>query len=389
MLVTSKRRPANGSWPEGMLTQKPRRIAFALIALAAIGDPVLAAAAELPVPDIYAPGRDIVAGLSRIVTPNGVDETFVATLGGSPQVVNVRGADRSNPILLFVHGGPASPEMPLAWSFQRPWEDFFTVVQWDQRGSGRSFLLDDPTKIAQSLSLDRYRDDAIELIEQLRRRYSQRKVILLGLSYGSTIGLSVAIKRPDLLYAYIGVGQLIDGRENERVGFDWTLARAQADHNARAVAELEALRPYPGDGPLSVSRTMIERNWNIHYGGLVAYRPDAEWYFHLGRVSPLYTPADRKAWDAGSDLTMKAVWPALIGISFKQVDRLDVPLFFFLGRHDYTTPGPIAANWLAHVRAPEKRLVWFEHSAHLPFVEEPGRMLQALLEVRPLATAGK
>jgi proline iminopeptidase len=361
------------------------RFLISLIAFAALAGSVSTPAAE-PAPDMFAPGRELVAGLNKIVTPNGVDETFVATLGGVRQVVNVRGADRTNPILVFVHGGPASPEMPLAWSFQRPWEDFFTVVQWDQRASGRSFLLDDPAKVAPTLSLERYRDDAIELIEQLRSRYGQRKVILLGLSYGSTIGLSVAIKRPDLLHAYIGIGQLIDGRENESVGFDWTLAQARADNNAKAIAELEALRPYPGDGPLSVSRTMIERNWNVQYGGLVANRPDADWYFHLGRISPLYTPADRKAWDAGSDLTMKTVWPELVGISFKQVYHVDVPIFFFLGRHDFTTPAPIAADWLAHVNAPEKHLVWFENSAHLPFVEEPGRMLQALLQVRPLAT---
>jgi proline iminopeptidase len=359
-----------------------RRSCLALLATA-----TSARAAPPPPTDLYAPGREIVAGLQKIVTPSGIDETFVATLGGARQVVNVRGADRANPILLFVHGGPASPEMPLAWSFQRPWEDFFTVVQWDQRASGRSFLLDNPASIAPTLSLDRYRDDAIELIELLRRRYGQRKVILLGLSFGSTIGLSVAAKRPDLLHAYVGVGQLIDGRENERVGFEWTLAQARADHNTKAVAELEGLRPYPGDGPISVQRTMIERNWNVHYGGLVAYRPNAEWYFHLGRLSPLYTPADRKAWDDGSELTMKTVWPALASISFKTLDHVAVPVFFLLGRHDYTTPAPIAERWLAQVRAPRKRLIWFEHSAHLPFIEEPGRMLQALLQVRPLAIA--
>jgi proline iminopeptidase len=349
----------------------------------------VAASAQSPPSDLYAPGREIIAGLQKIVTPNGVDETFTATLGGAHQVVNVRGADRSNPILLFVHGGPASPEMPLAWGFQRPWEDFFTVVQWDQRASGRSFLLEEPGKIAATLTSERYRDDAIELIELLQQRYAQRKVILLGLSFGSTIGLSVAIKRPDLLLAYIGVGQLIDGRENERVGFDWTLAQAQADHNAAAVAALEALRPYPGDGPLSVEHTAVERNWNIHYGGLVAYRPDAEWYFHLGRLSPLYTPADRQAWDHGSEVTMKAVWPALADISFKHVSHLAVPVFFFIGRHDYTTPGPIAAEWIARVKAPHKRAIWFEHSAHLPFIEEPGRMLQALLEVRAKTVIGR
>lgn len=346
------------------------------------------AIAQIPDNDIYAPGRNIVAGLEKVVTPHGVDDTFVAPLGGTRQVVNVRGADSSNPLLVFIHGGPASPEMPLAWSFQRPWEDFFTVVQWDQRASGRSFRLEEPAAVAPTLSLDRYRDDAIELIEMLRTRYSQRKVFLLGLSYGSAIGLSVAVKRPDLLQAYIGVGQLIDGRENERAGFEWTLAQAKADHNGSAIAALEALKPYPGDGPLSVGRTMIERNWNIHYGGLVAYRPDADWYFHLGRLSPLYTTADRQAWDAGSDLTMKTVWPALIDISFKKIDRLAVPVFFFIGRHDYTTPGPIAADWLARVSAPQKRAYWFENPAHLPFVEEPGRVLQALLEVRALSLSG-
>lgn len=99
-------------------------------------------------PDPYAQGRTIVADINRIVTPNGVQETFEATLGGAKQVVNVRGADRANPILLFIHGGPAAVEMPIAWAFQRPWEDRFTVVQWDQRGAGRSFLLNDPAALA-------------------------------------------------------------------------------------------------------------------------------------------------------------------------------------------------------------------------------------------------
>ena len=82
-------------------------------------------------PDIYAPGRAIVADLDRIVTPNGVQETFEAVLGGARQVINVRGADRGNPILIYIHGGPGAVEMPFGWAFQRPWEDFFTVVQWD------------------------------------------------------------------------------------------------------------------------------------------------------------------------------------------------------------------------------------------------------------------
>ena len=101
--------------------------------------------------DIYAPGRAIVADLDRIVTPNGVQETFEAVLGGARQVVNVRGADRGNPILIYIHGGPGAVEMPFGWAFQRPWEDFFTVVQWDQRGAGRSYPLNDPKTLAATL----------------------------------------------------------------------------------------------------------------------------------------------------------------------------------------------------------------------------------------------
>ena len=106
------------------------RAALPLFALSA------GAAAQTAPADPYARGREVVADIHRIVTPNGVQETFEATLGGARQVVNVRGADRANPVLLFVHGGPAAVEMPIAWAFQRPWEDFFTVVQWDQRGAG-------------------------------------------------------------------------------------------------------------------------------------------------------------------------------------------------------------------------------------------------------------
>jgi proline iminopeptidase len=339
-----------------------------------------------PTHDIYTPGREVVADLDRIVTPNGVQETFEAVLGGARQVVNVRGADRANPILLFVHGGPGAVEMPVAWAFQRPWEDFFTVVQWDQRGAGRSFPLNNPQALAPTLTPERYRDDAIELIELLRHKYNKRKILLLGHSWGSIVGLSVAIHRPDLLYAYIGMGQIIDFRENERVGYEWTLGQARKEQNAEAVRELEALRPYPGSGPFDVQKMTTERKWSIHYGALAAGRDNADFYFHVPRLSPLYTAADRKAWDEGSQFTIATLFPQLAGITFKDVGRLSVPIFLFMGRHDYTTPWPIAQRWLDRLQAPRKAMVWFENSAHLPMIEEQRHTLKALLEeARPLA----
>ena len=354
-------------------------LAAALLAMAPT------ARAQAPA-DSYAPGRAIVADIQRIVTPNGVQEDFVATLGGERQAVSVRGADRSNPVLLFIHGGPGAVEMPIAWAFQRPWEDHFTVVQWDQRGAGKSFALNDRKAIAPTLTIDRYRDDAIELIELLRRKYGQRKVFVLGHSWGSVVGLSVAAKRPDLLHAYIGMGQIIDFRENERVGMAWTLAEAKRRGDAEPVRAIEALRPYPDSGPFTIGQADGWRKYAIRYGALAAYRANADFYLRAPRLSPEYAPADLKAWDEGSAFSVTPLWPRLADLTFNDLRRVETPVIMLLGRHDYTTPSPITARWMAGLSAPAKRIVWFEHSAHLPRRAERGRVTAALLDhVRPLA----
>jgi pimeloyl-ACP methyl ester carboxylesterase len=353
-------------------------LAACLPANAIASDPVEA--------DSLAEARAIIADIHRIVTPEGVDETLTLTLGGTQQVVNIRGADRGNPILIYVHGGPGSVEMPMSWSFQRPWEDYFTVVQWDQRGAGRSYPLNDPEVVAPTLTLARYRDDAIELIEQLSKRYGHEKVFLLGHSFGTAVGLSVALERPDLLHAYIGMGQIIDMRQNERVGMEMTLQRARAEGNREAVEAIEALHPYPDAGPFTIDKADAWRVWANKYGSLVGLRDNADFYYDSTKLSPQYSPDDRKAWFTGSAFTVTTLWPRLADVSFHDVSRVEVPVVLLLGRHDTATPSSIAANWLSRIDAPHKRAIWFEHSGHLPMVEEPGRVFAALLnDILPLS----
>jgi len=339
-------------------------------------------ATDIPKDD-YAPGREIVRGLNRIVADKGVEETFVATLGGARQVVTVRGADRGNPILIYVHGGPGAAESPFAWAFQRPWEDYFTVVQWDQRGAGRSYAMEDPKALAPTMTLDRIRDDAIELIDQLHKRYGQRKVFLLGHSFGSVIGMMVAAKRPDLLHAYIGMGQYVDTAAGEKASYAWTLDQAKRAGDAQAIRELEALRPYPGD--TSIAKIDAERKWANHFGGLLWRHSDGDFYFRLARLSPEYSPEQRALYDAGSQFSTEIIEKQLKDVSFMPVTRLGCPVYMLLGRHDGLTPAPLAAGWLDRVRAPTKKAFWFEQSAHMPMIEEPGRTLAALLEIRRIA----
>lgn len=336
--------------------------------------------------DPYAQARAIVADLGRITAPGGVQESYKTRIGGIDQWLNVRGQDRANPMILFVHGGPASPVTPTMWQFQRPIEEYFTVANWDQRGAGKTYGETDPALVADTLRIDRYVDDAIEVAEHLKARHGKRKLILMGHSWGTIIAMRAALKRPDLFYAYVGIGQVLNVRTNERISFDYALARAKADHNDAAVAEMQAIAPYPGDGPITRERIVIARKWPQFYGGLTAFRSASAYFFNGPLLSPEYTPAQVDAIDQGSLLTLGRVLPEFVDVDFSGVRRFPIPVVMFLGRHDYTTPAAPTVDWMRTVRAPVKRIVWFEHSAHMVPWEEPGKLLVSLLEVvKPLA----
>ena len=344
-------------------------------------------AAECPSGESYDKARQVVRDLQRIVTPNGVQETYTASIGGIDQWINVRGEDRANPLMLFVHGGPSSPSMPSLWQFQRPIEEYFTVAHYDQRGAGKTHRSNDPGAVAGTLRIERYVDDAIEVAEHLRRRHGKDKLVLAGHSWGTVVAMKAALKRPDLFHVYVGMGQVLNTRVNEELSFQYGLDRARRDGNRQAIAELESIAPYPGDQPITRDRIVLARKWPQHYGGLNAYR-DAEqdYYYGASLLSPDYDCADRKAFFDGNLFTLDRVLDAFLAIDLASVREFPIPVVMFMGRHDYTTPSEPTAAWLEQVRAPHKRAVWFENSAHMIPWEEPGKTLVSLLEhVRPLA----
>jgi proline iminopeptidase len=330
---------------------------------------------------------EIVANARKIVATNGVEELLEIPVANTQQWISVRGRDKANPVLLMIHGGPASPEMPTSWYFENGWEDYFTVVQWDQRGSGKSYNANDPKAIQPTLSLARITKDAGEVVQYLRSRYGKQKIFVLGHSWGSVVGLSLARRHPEWLYAYIGVGQVIDGKGGERVGYEETLRIAQATGNAQAVADLKSIYPYPNeDGSVPLEKIDKERKWSVRFGELTWNRTGLDYYYDLTQFSPEYTKADINAIDLGSHLSLDPLLPYMTGFDFSKVTEWSCPIVLFAGRHDFTTPSTVAAEWYQRIHAPSKKLVWFENSAHMMMVEEPGRFLLHLVQdVRPYA----
>jgi pimeloyl-ACP methyl ester carboxylesterase len=328
----------------------------------------------------------MIANSRKIVSPRGIEELIPVQINGVPQYLSIRGKDLRNPILLFIHGGPASPEMPADYTFQTPWEDYFTVVEWDQRGTGKTYAASDPAKIADTLTIPQMTSDAIEVVRYLRTRFLKQKIFVMGHSWGTVLGTAVAHEYPEWLYAYIGVGQVVNMRRSEAIGFEFSRRSAGADHNEQAVKDLESLAPYPGPGPITLKRVASERKWLEYYGGLTWNRRDFKYDADAWTLSPDYSEAELDAIGEGSELSLNHLLPMLENYDIDDETDFRCPIVIFDGRHDYSVSHELSAKWFARVHAPYKRLVWFEESAHMMFQEQPGRFLEHLLtDVRPFA----
>lgn len=345
------------------------------------------AATEPAKPASRADATAIIAEARRIVTPHGIEQMHQVDIGGIGQWISIRGRDRRNPVLLVIHGGPGYVSTPLAWWVSRDWEEFFTVVHWDQRAAGRTHLLTDPDAVAPTLTLERMYADTEEVVTWLRGTLDRERIFVLGHSWGTYLGLRLAHQRPDWLHAYVGVAQVTDMRENERRNWRVILDKARRTGNAQAVAELEALAPYAAPGrEVPMEHIYTQRRWGEKLGGTLAHRDSNGAESALARLSPDYSDDEsRRMWD-GNAFAAPHLFREIIDIDSSDMRRFDVPLFLFLGRHDTIAHPGLVAEWFEDVDAPGKHVTWFEQSAHSPMSEEPGRFLLTLVrQLLPIA----
>ena len=342
---------------------------------------VASARADEPVkPTNRAEATAIIADARKILTPNGVERLEKVRIGGIDQWVSIRGIDRKNPVLLYIHGGPGYVSIPMSWWFTRGLEEYFTVVQWDQRATGKTYLLTDPAKVAPTLTSDRMIADTEKMAAWARKEFGKDKIFVLGHSWGSFLGLQLAQRHPEWLYAYIGVCQLIDGPESERRGWRFAMDAARREGNAEAVHELEGIAPYGAPGQIiPIKDIYIERKWVGYYGGAMAYRRDNKADSALAWLSPDYSDQEiGHIWD-GNKFATPYLLPEVVALDLTKTNKLSVPLILFEGRHDRLVNSEVAASWFDTVKAPDKHLVWFEHSGHIPMTEERGKFLLSLV----------
>lgn len=308
-----------------------------------------------------------------IVSPKGIDERGFVTLGGIEQWVTVRGQDRGNTVLLFVHGGPGDVTNPWSFALFASWEKHFTVVQWDQRGAGRTLRKSGP-KVAPTITVDRIVHDGIELAEHLRKRIGKEKMVVVGHSFGSIIGVLMARARPDVFIAYVGTGQVADGPRNYSVAYDALLNKARAVGDQAAVDELTRVGPPPyksGEG------YGVQRKWSNAYEGSDRFLPGT---IGLTLVAPGNSVQDLNDSADGQMLSAERLVPQTQSIGPKELGlEFAIPVFFFQGAEDFTTPTELARQYLETIKAPRKGFVAIEGGGHFAVFMKSDQFLKELV----------
>ena len=332
----------------------------------------------------------LLAGCSKpVVEPTFPEITFFAstgsintlervTLGGVDQWILIQSDDISKPILLVLHGGPGEVMMPLLHDNNRKLQEHFSIVNWDQRGAGKSYSPEVPEE---SMTLEQLVADAHELTEALMARFGQEKIYLLGHSFGTVLGILLMKNYPDDYHAYVGTGQIVDFIENEQLMYDFAFKEARAHNDWTAIDELEEIgRPdeegeYDDDSGYATTRKWVE-----YYGGALLGEKSADEVRDAIQNSEIYAD-DLERLESGLELSERlyddeAVW----FLDFRtQVTEIDVPVYFFAGHHDYVATFKLVEQYYEILDAPIKEIIWFEKSAHFPFYEEADKFNDVLI----------
>lgn len=297
-----------------------------------------------------------------------IDTLLRINLGNVDQTVFIKGKDRTKPVLLILHGGPGFSDFYLWQTYNQPLENHYTVVTWDQRGTGLSYHEAIPVG---SMTFDQIALDAHELTLFLKRLFNQDKLYLIGYSGGSISGVNVVTQHPEDYKAFISVGQVVDGMQNEKLSLQYTIDKAREENNQKALNELLAIaKKYPAKGKDAVAYLKKQREWLRYYHGDLCEGTSMKELF-TGLNPTVTKHYNQTLIDKGSRFSMETMWDQVIRVNFLTTKlEFKVPVYFVVGRCDYNAVHTLVEQYYKKIKAPSKQLIYFEKSGHyMPFTE--------------------
>ena len=295
-------------------------------------------------------------------------ENSISTLGlvpinGTMHGIMIRGNDKNNPVIIFVHGGPGTTEIPYVRKYQDLLEQNFTIVHYDERATGKSFhFLEDYS----NLSINLLTEDLIALTDYISKKLDTNKIILAGHSFGTVVGIKAANLAPEKYLAYIGIGQIGDFWSRELESLEYCLEKAIEKNNLVDIREIESYRENVANHKITFPRKYARK-----YGGVSRLINDASDIVSGLLLSPEYSFLDTIRFGKGRSISSKILWTELMQSNLpNEVSELKIPCYFVMGKHDYLTPVNSAKAYFDSIIAPSKEFIIFDQSAHYPHFEE-------------------
>jgi proline iminopeptidase len=289
------------------------------------------------------------------------------TLGNVDQWYIARGSNIENPILLFLHGGPGSPQTGAQHKYNRELEKHFLVVNWDQRGCGKSYNKNmDP----QTMTVQQLLSDAYELVQYLLERFNKKKIYIMGHSMGALLGILFVEKYPEVISAFVGINQPINRPLEEKESYKLALDYAYRTNDKKAIVELEKIGAPHNGSYKSIDGLVKQRTFLTKIGG-VTYKKNAMFINMHYLLSSHFNMVDRLNFFKGFSFTSENMWEELCSYNITEsIVELKVPVYFVMGRHDKIVQN-VVENYYQNVKAPRKNLLVLENSGHLACFEEP------------------
>lgn len=312
--------------------------------------------------------------------PGSIAIIETVNINGMDQRMIIRGRDTTKPVLLYLHGGPGTPEFPFVRQFNSGIEDLFVVCYWDQRGSGLSYAKNIPST---TMTLQQFVEDAARVSEYLINKFNREKIYLLGHSWGTMLGSYTVHKYSEYFYAFISVGQVAEQIRSENISYNFVLEKARESQDKSAVRELEKIGPPPYyDQKEAIDKMIIERKYVTQYGGAVKkgnlYPQAIKSMFYCRE----YSLRDKINFIKGMRFTLNYLWDVIQKSNlFKDIPSQKIPVYIIHGTSDYQTSYTVAKEYFDSLQAPVKRFFAFENSAHSPIFEEPEKFEMILREI--------